>query len=594
MRPVLYAYALLPFVAACDKTEPAPAPAATSVPSSSAAVASHAEAGAPKPEPPSDAPPSVSSPPAAASHAEAEALKPVTRTLYAFGGKLGSHGEDVRVVFEQAGKQLEGMYTNGSLGGGLRGEMTDDTHLTLSGVDIPGDAGGSGISIEATMQGGTLAGSWSAYGKSEPFSATPLVLGTKEASFDETYGGAFGADMYVRADIKRSGTSLTGRYHYLGKTEDLRLEGTIQDDGGAFVLHESTSAGRQTGTFKGVLLDTTHAFGRWTSPRGHQTFSFALSGGLGFPHRPTQKELDAQAISLPSGAKVAPRNAWTEPGAEYCTWSVLYPQVDGMADAATQKALDGALKTQFERLDADRRPQDCAPEQRNSFEVSYKVSGMTNEAFAMSTSTFFFNSRAMHPGTFSAACFVANLDKGTVTRTVAKLLSPAARAKVEAIAVKGLEGMVDKDLAKPSVVSDTTLLCVNGDRLVVRYLPYENRPSRRDPGDPHRACGCRTPREGDRPGAFLPLKSRPGSARPFCDRPAATLRAVVRAATDAAEQGAGADGAPVPGCARHGAPRHSAGIVRRAGVVPTRGTRSSCFRSARRASRHTQHPGRAS
>ncbi len=384
------------------------------------------------------------------------------------------------MAFEQADAELEGMYTAPYEVGSLRGAMKDDTHLVLSQVG-PDGAQGQGVAIEATMQGATLTGTWTAQGSSAPvsFSAGPLVLGTKETSLDEAFAGTLGTDIYIRAEIERSGTSLEGRYHYLGKSEDLRLEGTIQDDGGAFVLRESNAKGTPTGTFSGVLLDTTAAFGRWTSPRGSRSFLFFLRSGEGILRRPTEEELDAKAVSLPNGAKVAPRGAYDEPGPG-CTSSVFYPRVSGMANAATQASLDGALKSLFNTFGADMKP-DCSgdPASQSSFQVSYEVSAMANEAFAISTTAFQQSSQAAHP-LRSLGCYVADLTKGTVTGTAAKLLPTAARAKVEAIARKGLEGAVGKELlgdrAAQSVVSDGTLLCVDHGQLIVQFNLYEVAP----------------------------------------------------------------------------------------------------------------------
>jgi hypothetical protein len=473
MRPILCAYALLPFVAACNKAEPPSA--AQPAPSSPPAAASHAQA--PRAEPPSAAQPAPSSPPAAASRAEAEAPTTPTLctskgklTLYGFRGKIGNK-EEVRLAFAQADTYLEGMYAGGFEAGGLRGEMKDATHLVLSEV-LPSDAQPPGITIAATMQGGTLTGTWTDGGSApESFSATPLVLGKEDASFDETYGGALGTDISIRAELKRSAANLTGRYHYLGKQEDLRLEGTIQDDG-AFVLHESTGKGTPTGTFTGVLLDKRDAFGRWTSPRGSRCFPFVLSAGDGVSRRSTQEELDSKAVSLPGGPKVTPRETYAEPAA-YCTGSVLYPFVTGAANAPAQAVLDDALKAAFDALGND-PPLTCDQETntklRSSRDVSYEVSAVAKEAFAMSTSTFQFNSRAVHP-LRTVGCYVADLDKGTVTETVAKLLSAGARAKVEAIADKGLKAAFD-DRRSP-LVSDTTLLCVDHDQLTVQFNLYE-------------------------------------------------------------------------------------------------------------------------
>lgn len=226
------------------------------------------------------------------------------------------------MAFEQADTQLEGVYTASSGAVGLRGEMKDDTHLVLSDVPHEG-APGQGVTIEATMHGGTLEGTWREHDKPEPFSATPLVLGAKDASFDGTYAGTLGPDLPIRAEIKRSGTSLTGRYRYVGKDEDLRLEGTLQDDGGVFVLHESTSQGTPTGTFRGVLLDTANAFGRWTFPRGSRSFLFTLSRSqepLPDASAPQERLPDASAPhGEPKGVGVLCERLLTEVGkAAFC------------------------------------------------------------------------------------------------------------------------------------------------------------------------------------------------------------------------------------------------------------------------------------
>jgi hypothetical protein len=379
------------------------------------------------------------------------------------------------------------MYLASSESGRLRGTM-NDTHLVLTRWPSVQD-----VLVDARMQEGTLAGTWTARGAPpRSFSATPLVLGAKEAELDEAYDGVLGNTLEIHVKIKRHGTSLTGRYSYAGRSEELRLEGTIQDAGGVFLLRELNAKGTETGTWRGVLLDTKAAFGRWTPASAGLLLTFVLRGE-GLPREPAQEEPDSKAVSppssaqvappdagpvsppngatvarrgdgpmsLPNGATVTPQQVQTERKRD-CSWSISYPQVTGMANAATQATLDGAL------LKVLSEPQKYDLEY-NCGGVSYEVSAMTSEAFAIRTTKFQWSSQVPRPME-SDACYVADLDKGTVTKTVAKLLSAAARAKVEAIAKKELKDDIDD--SPPSVVSDTTALCVDRDQLVISFNQF--------------------------------------------------------------------------------------------------------------------------
>ncbi|MGO9357267.1 MAG: RsiV family protein, partial [Xanthobacteraceae bacterium] len=77
-------------------------------------------------------------------------------------------------------------------------------------------------------------------------------------------------------------------------------------------------------------------------------------------------------------------------------------------------------------------------------------------------------------------CFSADLDKGTLTALEAKLLSPAARKKVEGAAVAALQKIYGENEMEwtPGTVtiSDATSLCVDGADLVVKFQPYEAGP----------------------------------------------------------------------------------------------------------------------
>lgn len=408
------------------------------------------------------APPPTAS---ASAPASASAASPAAARAYlAFQGKLGSSGE-VRLVLEKTGARLEGVYLRSGEEAALAGEMKDATRFVLREV-VP--RGKKGAIVEGTIEGEKLAGTWKDPDakRAQPFTAGPLrPFGAADASFEESYLGSLGPRIRIRMKLAKAGGKLSGRYRYMKSKDDLLVEGTVSEEHGSLRLTETTSAGKVTGRFEGVLLDKGLAFGRWSSPDGAKTYPFTLRRGDVYP----------ETITLPGGAKIVPQEEHREKGS-YCTLSLLRPEVTGAAGA---KALNAALNDAAGggKLDCG----EASDEFRHESDTTYHVEAMKKDRFSLSLS-FYEYFGGVH-GVHTMSCFVADVEKGTLTQTTAKLLSPEARKKATALVNAALrkehnvEKLTEAGFHEDEVaLDDGTVLCVEGTSLVVQYQPYDVAP----------------------------------------------------------------------------------------------------------------------
>ena len=143
---------------------------------------------------------------------------------------------------------------------------------------------------------------------------------TGETLFNGTVG-----ESKVELTLTREGESLTGDYYYRksGSANRLKLKGTIAADG-SFTMQEFTSAGKQTGTFKGKWKDDANASGamlegEWLKP-GQK------AEGLGF-------WAWEQMIDFTT-TKVTTREIKEAMKPKKATLSAEYPELSGSANAA--------------------------------------------------------------------------------------------------------------------------------------------------------------------------------------------------------------------------------------------------------------------
>lgn len=422
-------------------------------------AASATSAASPVPPPTSSQPSARSAAPPASS-----APKPVVERSYrAYQGKIGT--ADLRLALEISGTRVEGVFTRGGEEGALAGEMKDARHFF---VREAAPRGKKGATFEGSMEGERLSGSWKEPGEKRARPARGernRPFGAADATFEEAYLGSLGAKIRIRMRLRREGDRITGRYRYMKSKEDLKVEGTVSAATGELTLLESTQAGKETGRFKGVFLDKGFAFGRWSSPDGARSYPFTLRRGDVYPN----------AVTLPGGVIVQQKEEHHDRG-PHCTVSVIHPEVLG---GAGEKALNRAL-----RQAADGGKLDCAlasEESRFESDTTYRVGATRKDRFALAYS-FYQYAGGVH-GMHTEACFVADVEKGTLTRSEGRLLPVEARKKLAALVnaalrkEHGVGALTEAGFSADELaIEDGTAICVEGQKLVVVYQPYEVAP----------------------------------------------------------------------------------------------------------------------
>ncbi len=368
------------------------------------------------------------------------------------------------MVLERTGDRLEGLYASNGSATALRGDVVKGgTRFHVSEVAPKGK---KPATFDAAIDGAGLVGTWTAPEAGAapvPFKATPLVLAKRESKFKQAYLGLLAAKTHIRAQLERSGDKLSGIYRYTRSQENLHLDGTVSDAGGAFTLEEKNGKGVVTGVWKGVFLDQRNAFGRWTSPDGARSFPFLLSEGDEFP----------SPEPLAGGARLLPQEDFTEL-AKFCTVSVFFPEVAGLADAPLTKKLNAALKGATYTGDAMWCEGASAAEPYSKV-ASYHLDAKRPGAVTLHYSLHEYTGGA-HPN-YVSRCYAADLATGILTPLTAKLLAPSARKRVEARALPEIKQRYDEAgmewTPRAEFVSDATSICVDGDDLVVEFQPYE-------------------------------------------------------------------------------------------------------------------------
>lgn len=134
----------------------------------------------------------------------------------------------------------------------------------------------------------------------------------------------------ITAKLVRTGSTVSGTYQYVRKGQDLKLTGSVQ--GHAVTLKEFDGAGKQTGTFKGVLRGN-QLSGNWEGNGRILPFSLQLKAS---PSSTTEANVATEAPSLTLKT--------IEKKGKGFEASMTYPELSGMKDAGLQKKINASLR----------------------------------------------------------------------------------------------------------------------------------------------------------------------------------------------------------------------------------------------------------
>ncbi|MDB4994154.1 MAG: hypothetical protein JWM74_1586 [Myxococcaceae bacterium] len=416
----------------------------------------------------------ASSAPVILAHSAAPTATPATAaTLTAFAGTLGSQS-DARVLVDRRGDEVVFTVDTGSGLRSLHGKVAG-THFVATETAVA--KGHQPITFEGQLMPQGLRGTYKEPESKASLAFVGAALTTFDPApkFDETYTGALGAKIRIRAKLSRDGTKLSGVYRYARSKEDLVLAGTVQPDG-HFELTETTSKGVVTGKMEGLFLRRGDAAGRWSSPDGSKTFPMTLERGEGYP----------EIVTLTYGGKITPQEDRREPR-PHCVLEAIFPQVAGSKSKVAEAALNAKLLALGKHISSDvglHDPSTCegaSAEMPYSVEAGFDVSDQRGRYVGLSFSVTGFTGGAHGFG--GSTCYVADLDTGNVIE-LSPLLSPAGRTKLGALTTEKLKKehhvakLTEADFFEDTVaVTPKTSLCLEpAGGLVVDFQDYEVTP----------------------------------------------------------------------------------------------------------------------
>jgi hypothetical protein len=152
---------------------------------------------------------------------------------------------------------------------------------------------------------------------------------------------------------------------------------------------------------------------------------------------------------------------------KFCKSTVSYPVLSGTQSPAAERALNAALAAAA-RVDAA-RCHGSSEMYPYGFETTYRVEDSSRPGLLELYFERYENLAGAH-GFTSARCYVADLDRGTLTPLTVTLLAPAARTALEKLTRQALAGSRDSlfDVDTLAVTDDTTL-CAEHDGLRVTF-----------------------------------------------------------------------------------------------------------------------------
>jgi len=183
----------------------------------------------------------------------------------------------------------------------------EDDCLTPRGKDLLKEAGDRSlpgqrriaqvsIAIVLLLAGALAMGLWLERGRQESVSAGQSVANDSHAkaigtvkhatatapesrggpalSGSTTLEGEIAHHLYIVMRLRREGSNLSGSYYYVRIGRDIRLSGTI-DDEGSVILEEFVN-GEKTGTFRGRFVSNERMEGTWSKPGSRRSRDFFL------------------------------------------------------------------------------------------------------------------------------------------------------------------------------------------------------------------------------------------------------------------------------------------------------------------------------
>lgn len=207
---------------------------------------------------------------------------------------------------------------------------------------------------------------------------------------------------------------MTGAYRYGKAQQDLRLRGTIDDDG-AFELEERNEDGLVTGYWTGNQLERSVVVGVWLSP--DRTKQHPLELG---PGEFTSLQRVGQKVTI-----FALRDAKSVPG---CSYDVTLPQLANLAN----KTLERRVNQQLRDLGTDNIPAFCDDTSRDAETQATATRAYQVTAIRAPYVGLRFDSevRAGYShGMHGTNCHVLDTNTGRVF-TLAERLDPSSRARL--------------------------------------------------------------------------------------------------------------------------------------------------------------------
>ena len=129
----------------------------------------------------------------------------------------------------------------------------------------------------------------------------------RPVNYKKTFVGKIADRLQIVMTLERNGKNIKGYYHYVPNRGNLRVLGTV-DDQGSFVLKEFNTRGEQTGVFKGRFISETSMDGTWAKPDDSQTHPFLLNEGPA----PTDGASDVNPGVNAQPVPTHPRREWED------------------------------------------------------------------------------------------------------------------------------------------------------------------------------------------------------------------------------------------------------------------------------------------
>jgi hypothetical protein len=425
----------------------------------------------PKEQPKESAPAPVAPPPASqGSDAAAPAAAPhaVTSEFFVFADVATF--PDVRIALERRGDEVT-VAVETRIGLQILRGVVKGTRLTATEPTVATRA--RAASFEGELTATRLTGQFKDPNAKQAVKfAGDALAAFKDAEYKETYVGALGPKLQIRAMLARDKEKLTGVYRYARSGEDLHVTGVVRADG-QFNLHETTAAGTMTGSFEGIFVRRDEVLARWWSADGTRSFLVVLEHGVAYldsvdgGDRP---QTSGDVVALEGGGRIIPKSARQSS----CDFSAVYPQVVALKSKATEDALNAQLRGIVPGSDEEGEGVECGSDEGPGgggpgSHTGYRVDTQRGRYLGLAIVESGY--KAVHRYFRSTSCYVADLETGSVDE-VSSLLTPQGRDKLAKMVSErdGHPEDSDADPPKSALCLDRNGLRVDFDELEATRL----------------------------------------------------------------------------------------------------------------------------